>query len=142
MDNDRTSDRLSGRSISCSHQRSGTTKRACVTITPRTPEDTMLPDRRRSFGVLARIRGFPERADEHRHRLRDLVTLIESQLDCHSCESIENGSDATEFTLLQGWSNQKAHDTQLRTEPIQELMPGVKTYVFWPCVKTQERESI
>nr|MBN2278786.1 antibiotic biosynthesis monooxygenase [candidate division Zixibacteria bacterium] len=89
----------------------------------------MLKDKRSSFGVLARIRGLPDCTDELRYRLRELVNLIQSRFGCLSCELIENSRDSTEFTLLEEWSNEKAHYAQLRTEPIQKVMKAVRQLI-------------
>jgi len=89
----------------------------------------MLKDKRSSFGVIARIRGLPEKADELRKRLFALAKLTQSEKGCLSCEVIENGYDSTEFTLIEKWSNEIAHDTQLRTEPIQKIMNAVRQLV-------------
>ena len=89
----------------------------------------MLKYKRSSFGVLARIRGLPERADELRHRLRELAKLIQTRSGCLSCELIENSYDSTEFTLLEEWSDEIAHDTQLKTEPIQKIMKAVRRLI-------------
>ena len=85
----------------------------------------MLRAKRSSFGVLARIRGLPERADELRRRLYELVSLTRREDGCLSCEMIENGSDSTEFTLLEEWLNEKAHDAHFGTGPIQNAMKAV-----------------
>ena len=72
----------------------------------------MLKISRNSFGVVARVRGLPEKADELRRRLHDLTRLTRDEDGCISCEMIENECDSTEFTLLEEWSNeaaQKAH---------------------------------
>ncbi|MEW5923246.1 MAG: putative quinol monooxygenase [Candidatus Zixiibacteriota bacterium] len=89
----------------------------------------MLKNKRSSFGVLARIRGLPEHADELRHRLHELVRLIQTQFGCLSCELFENSRDSTEFTLLEEWSNERAHNSQLRTEPIQKVMKAVRRLI-------------
>ncbi len=88
----------------------------------------MLRKKRNSFGVLARIRGLPERADELRQRLLELVSLTRVESGCLSCEMIENGCDSTEFTLMEEWSNEKAHTRHFSTEQIQKAMklfPGL-----------------
>jgi quinol monooxygenase YgiN len=89
----------------------------------------MLKYKKSSFGVFARIRGVPEHADELRHRLRELIKLMKTQSGCLSCELIENSCDSTEFTLLEEWSNEIAHDNQLRTEPIQKVMKEVRRLI-------------
>jgi len=89
----------------------------------------MSKNKRSSFGVIARIRGLPEKADELRKRLFALAKLTQSEKGCLSCEVIENGYDSTEFTLIEKWSNEKAHDTQNRTEPIQKIMNAVRRLI-------------
>ena len=89
----------------------------------------MQKDKRDSFGVFARIRGMPDKADELRQRLRELVKLINTQIGCLSCELIENGCDSTEFTLLEEWSDQKAHDAYLGTEPFLNAMKAVRRHI-------------
>lgn len=81
------------------------------------------------FGVLARIRGLPAKTDELRERLRELARLIETQIGCLSCELIENSCDSTEFTLLEEWSNKKAHNAYLRTEPFLNTMKAVRQLI-------------
>ena len=65
--------------------------------------------KRSGFGVMARIRGLPDKPDELRRRLNDLARLTRDADGCISCEMIENGCDSTEFTLLEEWSDEAAH---------------------------------
>jgi quinol monooxygenase YgiN len=75
-----------------------------------------------SFAVVARIRGLPEKADELRHRLLDLVRLIRNESGCLSCEMIENGCDSTEFTLLEEWLDEETYNAHFGTNPIRNAM--------------------
>jgi len=75
-----------------------------------------------SFGVIARIRGLPEKAGELRKRLLALVKLIQNENGCLSCEMIENGYDSTEFTLIEKWSHEEAHYLHFNTILIQNAM--------------------
>ena len=88
----------------------------------------MLRTKSNSFGVFARIRGLPEKADELRQRLLELVSLTRAENGCLSCKMIENGCDSTEFTLLEEWSDEEAHNVHFGTNPIQnamEFFPGL-----------------
>ena len=87
----------------------------------------MLRTKRNSFGVFARIRGHPDKADELRRRLHELTTLTRAEKGCLSCEMIENPCDSTEFTLLEEWSNQEAHDSHFGTALIQIAMKSFST---------------
>ena len=87
----------------------------------------MIRVRRGSFSVLARLRGLPEKADELRRRLHDLTGLMRHEDGCISCEMIENGCDSTEFTLLQEWSDEKAHNAHFGTRLIQNAMQFLPT---------------
>jgi quinol monooxygenase YgiN len=82
----------------------------------------MLRIKKNSFGVFARIRGHPEKADELRRRLHELTSLTRAVKGCLSCEMIENRCDSTEFTLLEEWSNQEAHESHFGTDLIQHAM--------------------
>ncbi len=75
--------------------------------------------KRSSFGVFARIRGIPGATDELRRRLHDLTCLTQQEDGCLACEMIENAFDSTEFTLIEKWSNRKAHIDFLGTDRIQ-----------------------
>ena len=75
-----------------------------------------------TFAVMAKIRGLPEKADELRLRLIDLVRLTRNENGCLSCEMIENGCDATEFTLLEEWSNEDAHNAHFGTSRIKNVL--------------------
>jgi quinol monooxygenase YgiN len=88
----------------------------------------MLRRKSNSFGVIARIRGLPERADELRQRLLELVRLTRDENGCLSCEMIENSCDSTEFTLLEEWSQEEEHNSHFGTDLIQNEMkffPGL-----------------
>ena len=87
----------------------------------------MIRVRRGSFSVLARLRGLPGKSDDLRKCLHDLITLTRDEHGCISCEMIENGSDATEFTLLQEWSDEAAHNAHFGTRLIQNAMQFLPT---------------
>ena len=78
-------------------------------------EYLMIKFKGNSFGVIARIRGLPEKADELRKRLFALAKLTQSENGCLSCEVVENGYDSTEFTLIEKWSHEKAYNVHLGT---------------------------
>lgn len=82
----------------------------------------MLRARSTGFGVVARMRGLPEKADELRGRLQDLMGLTRHEAGCISCEMIENGCDSTEFTLLLEWSDEASHNAHFGTKLIQNAM--------------------
>lgn len=77
---------------------------------------------RGSIGVVARIRGLPEKADELRRRLYALASLTRDEEGCTSCELIENECDRTEFTLLEEWSDEDAHNAHFETHPIRRAL--------------------
>lgn len=88
----------------------------------------MLRTERSSFGVVARLRGISEKSDELRKRLCDLTTITRDQYGCISCQMIENECDATEFTLLEEWSDEAAHNAHFGTLIIQkavQLLPSL-----------------
>ena len=80
-----------------------------------------------TFAVVARIRGLPEKADELRRRLHDLTGLTRHEDGCISCELVENGCDSTEFTLLEEWSDEKAHTAHFGTNLIQRALRFLPT---------------
>ena len=75
-----------------------------------------------NFGVFARVRGMPDKADELRRRLRELVELTRAESGCLSCDLIENRCDSTEFTLIEEWSLEKDHSAHLATDRIHNAM--------------------
>lgn len=82
----------------------------------------MLRKKNHTFGVVARIRGLPEKADELRRRLNDLAGLTRHEDGCISCEMIENECDSTEFTLLETWSDEEAHNVHFGANRIQNAL--------------------
>ncbi len=83
-----------------------------------------------SFAVAAGIRGLPEKADELRQRLLELVHLTRAANGCLSCEMIENRCDSTEFTLLEEWSLEEEHNAHFVTDLIRNAvmcLPGLLT---------------
>jgi quinol monooxygenase YgiN len=92
----------------------------------------MLESKNSSFGVIARIRGLPENADELRHRLRELVNLTRAENGCLSCKMIENDCDSTEYTLLEEWLDEEAHNAHFCTSLIQNAMK------FFPSLLSAE----
>lgn len=90
----------------------------------------MLRTKRNSFGVFARIRGLPDKADELRRRLYELVALTRAENGCFSCDMIENRCDSTEFTLLEEWSNQEAHNSHFDTDLIENAMKSSRNLPF------------
>jgi quinol monooxygenase YgiN len=75
-----------------------------------------------TFGVVARLRGIRGKADELRERLTELTGLVRSERGCLSCELVEDGSDPTEFTLLQEWENEGAHVAHFSARCVQDAM--------------------
>ncbi|MHC4750670.1 MAG: putative quinol monooxygenase [Planctomycetota bacterium] len=92
----------------------------------------MLKIDRNIFGVIARIRGLPGMTDELRWRLLELVRLTRSENGCLSCDLIENGCDSTEFTILEEWTNEKAHNKHFHANLIQNAMK------FFPSLLSTE----
>jgi quinol monooxygenase YgiN len=82
----------------------------------------MLRKKNHRFGVIAHIRCLPGRADELRRRLDDLICATRREDGCISCEMIENGCDSTEFTLLEEWSDEEAHDVHFKTNRIKNAL--------------------
>lgn len=74
------------------------------------------------FGVIAHIRGLPGKADELRRRLNDLACLTRREHGCISCEMVENGCDSTEFTILEEWSDEEAHNIHFETNRIRKAL--------------------
>ena len=87
--------------------------------------DPMLRTRNHSFGVVAHIRGLPEKVVELRSHLNKLTYLTRHEDGCISCEIVENGYDPTEFTLLEEWSDMEAHDVHFKTEKIKNAMKSM-----------------
>ena len=75
-----------------------------------------------TFAVMARIRGLPEKTDELRQRLLDLVRLTRNESGCLSCEMIENGCDSTEFTLLEEWLDEEVYKAHFSAKLIQNAL--------------------
>jgi quinol monooxygenase YgiN len=95
----------------------------------------MLRKKSNRFGVIARIRGLPEKADELRQFLLNLVKLTRSESGCLSCEMIENGYDSTEFTLLEEWLDEEAHNAHFGADPVKSAME------FFPNLLSGELDS-
>jgi quinol monooxygenase YgiN len=72
--------------------------------------------------VVARMRSLPEKADELRRRLHDLMSLTRHEDGCISCEMAENQCDPTEFTLLEEWSHEQAQQTHFGTNLIRNAL--------------------
>jgi quinol monooxygenase YgiN len=75
-----------------------------------------------NFGVFARMRGMPDKADEVRQRLQELVELTRAECGCLSCDLIENRCDSTEFTLLEEWSLEENHSAHFASDRIRNAM--------------------
>jgi quinol monooxygenase YgiN len=82
----------------------------------------MLRIKSNNFGVFARIRGLPDKAEELRRRLLELVKLTQAESGCLSCEMIENRWDSTEFTLLEEWSLEEDHNAHFVTDRVRNAM--------------------
>jgi quinol monooxygenase YgiN len=95
-------------------------------------ENALLGTKKKNFGVIARIRGLPEKADELRERLLELVRLTRNENGCLACEMVENCCDSTEFTLLEEWSQEKDHDAHFSTDLIQNA------FKFYPDLLSTE----
>jgi quinol monooxygenase YgiN len=126
MDHCRADPRLSRRCASRTQKTDRSSRNRHRQIETET-KDVMLRTKRNSFGVFARIRGHPEKADELRRRLHELTSLTRAVKGCLSCEMIENRCDSTEFTLLEEWSNQEAHDSHFGTDVIRTAMKSFPT---------------
>ena len=96
----------------------------------------MASSSKQRFGVIARLRGLPEKTDELRIRLKELARLTREEYGCLSCEMIENRSDATEFTLLAEWLDEKSCEAHFSTALIRKALQ------FLPGLLTRERDFI
>jgi quinol monooxygenase YgiN len=76
----------------------------------------------RTFGVFARIRGMPDKADEVRQRLQELIALTRTESGCLSCDLIEHRCDSTEFTILEEWSPRKDNSAYFASDRIRRAM--------------------
>lgn len=126
MDHNRADSGFSGRHIGRSYKTSCSREIKALVFEARKKEDVMLRTTRRSFGVIASIHGLPEKTNELRRYLYDLACLTRHQKGCISCEMIENGCDSTEFTLLEEWSDRKAHDAHFKTPIITIAMHSIQ----------------
>ena len=124
MDNTRALCRIPGGCVGISQKTNDANESTRFAVDARY-EGIMSKDKERSFGVLARMRGLPERADELRQHLFELVSLTQAEIGCLSCELIENKCDSTEFTLIEEWSNENAHDAHFGTGTITSEMKAV-----------------
>jgi quinol monooxygenase YgiN len=121
MDHSRAYPGISCRCVGGAQKTDGSSESRLLKIEMST-EDVMLRTNRDSFGVFARIRGLPEKADELRRRLLELVSLTLAENGCLSCKLIENWCDSTEYTLLEEWSDEEAHNVHFGTNLIQNAM--------------------
>jgi len=92
----------------------------CQAVLHKIKENIML--KKTTFAVVARIRGLPEKVDELRRCLLDLVRLTRNESGCLSCELIENGCDPTEFTLLEEWLDERVYNAHFGADSIQNAM--------------------
>ena len=143
MDHIRANPGFPGRCVSCTKQKNGSSEIGRFEDTshavsrllspPSADVDLQMLDhvaqdkekimlKKTTFAVVARIRGVPEKADELRRRLLDLVRLTRNENGCLSCDMIQNGCDLTEFTLLEEWSQEKEYKAHFSTDRIQDAM--------------------
>lgn len=85
--------------------------------------EVILPDAEKGhFGVVANIISLPERVNEFRSQLNNLIRLTRNEDGCVSCELIENNNDSTKYTLIIEWLNEKAHTAHFSTIMIRDTL--------------------
>ena len=72
--------------------------------------------------VVAHLRAKPEKVEETREALMELVSPTRGETGCIAYELMQNTADPTDFTFVEEWSGGDALDAHLSTEHIQKVV--------------------
>jgi quinol monooxygenase YgiN len=71
--------------------------------------------------VVARITARPERVDDVRALLSELIEPTRKEAGCIRYELLQNKSDPTDFTFVEEWENDDALDAHAASEHIKQV---------------------
>jgi quinol monooxygenase YgiN len=74
-----------------------------------------------SLRVVARIIALPDRVEEARAILLELIALTRKEPGCITYELLQNKSDPTDFTFVEEWENENAFDSHAVSNHIKDV---------------------
>jgi quinol monooxygenase YgiN len=74
-----------------------------------------------SLRVVARIKALPDKVDEARAILLELIEPTRKEPGCITYELLQNKSDSTDFTFVEEWKNENAFDSHAASNHIKEV---------------------
>jgi quinol monooxygenase YgiN len=74
-----------------------------------------------SLRVVARIKAPPDKVDEARAILLELIEPTRKEPGCITYELLQNKSDATDFTFVEEWENESALDSHAVSNHIKDV---------------------
>lgn len=71
--------------------------------------------------VVAHLTAKPDKVDETREALIELIALTRAEDGCIHYELTQNNDDPTDFTFVEEWTSDESLDEHLRTDHIRKL---------------------
>ena len=72
--------------------------------------------------VVAHLKARPDRIEETRAALIDLIHATRVEDGCITYELMQNNADPTDFTFVEEWTDDAALETHLQTEHINHVV--------------------
>jgi len=85
---------------------------------------------RDTLRVVARIIARPERVDDLRALLNELIEPTRNESGCITYELLQNKSDPTDFTFVEEWESDDALDAHAASEHLKQVGSRLKGLII------------
>jgi len=82
--------------------------------------------------VVARILALPDKVEEVRAVLSELIEPTRREQGCISYELLQNNADATDFTFVEEWESDSALDAHIATLHLQKAVAALQALLAAP----------
>jgi quinol monooxygenase YgiN len=76
----------------------------------------------RTLQVVVRILARPDKVEEVRSLLTNIIEPFRQEVGCISYELMDNSNDPTDFTAIEEWENEAAYQGHLASPQAQEVL--------------------
>jgi quinol monooxygenase YgiN len=85
-----------------------------------------------SLRVVARISALPDKVEQVRLILSELIEPTRREVGCISYELLQNNADPTDFTFVEEWESDPALDAHMATAHLQKAVAATQGLLTEP----------